>query len=306
MSESKYTKSVRTPFEKRVSALTKFFGSSLPGNYKTLLFNYYFNRFTGKAISKKQKDIYYLYSYLTDTNAKLVEEYEDEYKVELPEPQKKLRIHLRKYPSSDQWVYSQVFIYKQYKAVTDMILQSYSPNMEITIIDAGANIGMSSLFFKSIFPNARILTIEPEPSNFQQLKKNTEINNFSGIFHLQSALWYREANLAIVESEDKKEWAFSVQETQEAHGVKGYDISYYLNHLGTNKATLIKIDIEGAERYLFENRERCSLLLSQCEYLAIEIHDQGNLREEIYNYLKEYGFEYIDFDELTIAKKKQI
>src|SRR5579883_1485462 len=40
------------------------------------------------------------------------------------------------------------------------------------IVDAGANIGAASLYFATRFPEATILALEPEQSNFQLLRKN--------------------------------------------------------------------------------------------------------------------------------------
>jgi len=40
------------------------------------------------------------------------------------------------------------------------------------IIDAGANIGMATLFFTHKYPRAKIVAIEPEASNFAILSKN--------------------------------------------------------------------------------------------------------------------------------------
>jgi hypothetical protein len=39
-----------------------------------------------------------------------------------------------------------------------------------TIVDAGANIGTSSIFFAKKYPNARVIAIEPEESNFDFTK----------------------------------------------------------------------------------------------------------------------------------------
>ena len=41
------------------------------------------------------------------------------------------------------------------------------------IIDGGANIGTASIFNANRYPGARIYAIEPDPSNFDMLQKNT-------------------------------------------------------------------------------------------------------------------------------------
>jgi len=40
------------------------------------------------------------------------------------------------------------------------------------IIDAGANVGYSSVYFLSNFPNCRVIAIEPDGDNFASLQKN--------------------------------------------------------------------------------------------------------------------------------------
>src|SRR5271169_1281292 len=45
-----------------------------------------------------------------------------------------------------------------------------SPN----ILDCGSNIGMSILYFKNLYPDARILGFEPDPDTFGMLRRNVE------------------------------------------------------------------------------------------------------------------------------------
>ena len=46
-----------------------------------------------------------------------------------------------------------------------------------TIIDAGANIGMASLYFRHVCPRATITAIEPFPPNYQLLVHNVLLEN---------------------------------------------------------------------------------------------------------------------------------
>jgi predicted O-methyltransferase YrrM len=41
------------------------------------------------------------------------------------------------------------------------------------ILDAGANAGFSTLLFKLLWPDATVVSLEPDPSNFDMLKRNT-------------------------------------------------------------------------------------------------------------------------------------
>jgi hypothetical protein len=65
--------------------------------------------------------------------------------------------------TTDQSVYQQIFESKDY---------DFELNDPKFIIDAGAHIGLSSIFFANKYPSSTIIAIEPEPSNFTMLCKN--------------------------------------------------------------------------------------------------------------------------------------
>jgi len=66
--------------------------------------------------------------------------------------------------TTDLPTFDQVFFYKEYDFDT-----AKSPNI---IIDAGANIGLAAIYFANRYPNAKIIALEPEQSNFRILKEN--------------------------------------------------------------------------------------------------------------------------------------
>lgn len=68
------------------------------------------------------------------------------------------------------------------------IIRSFDPNeygfdfrwqSARTIVDIGAHIGCFTLFAASHSPTARIISLEPEPSNFSMLQRNIESNGLS-------------------------------------------------------------------------------------------------------------------------------
>src|SRR5579863_6633916 len=66
--------------------------------------------------------------------------------------------------TTDMKCFVKVFVDEEYKTPF-----SIKPKV---IVDAGANIGMATLYYSQTYPEARILSIEPESSNFNMLKKN--------------------------------------------------------------------------------------------------------------------------------------
>ena len=73
-------------------------------------------------------------------------------------PEIRFPFHLR-IPSSDMFTYEQVYLKREYDFVAHE-----SPRV---IVDAGANIGLASLYFANRFPKARIIAIEAEATNYK-------------------------------------------------------------------------------------------------------------------------------------------
>jgi hypothetical protein len=78
-------------------------------------------------------------------------------------PRAKHPIYLRTL-TSDIPVYTQVFKECQYNFEL--------PSDPTVIIDAGANIGLASVFFATRYPEARIVSLEADSENFAHMRKN--------------------------------------------------------------------------------------------------------------------------------------
>jgi Predicted metal-binding integral membrane protein (DUF2182) len=101
--------------------------------------------------------------------------------------------------TSDLWVFDQIFLYKEME--TD-----FGKDVAF-IIDAEANIGLTSAYFAHRFPNARILALEVDRQNFELLAAN--IRPYPNITPLLKGLWYRRATL-IIDDPEEYPWAFTV------------------------------------------------------------------------------------------------
>jgi tRNA G46 methylase TrmB len=97
-------------------------------------------------------------------------------------------IHLR-IPSSDAPTYRQVFIKREYD-----VSVKQDPKV---ILDAGANIGLASIYFANRFPDAKIIALEPEESNFSLLKKN--VLPYKNIIPIHAALWNKNEEISLVD-----------------------------------------------------------------------------------------------------------
>lgn len=63
------------------------------------------------------------------------------------------------------------------------------------IIDGGANIGIFSVICRSLFPDAKIIAIEPGKNNFALLQKNTR--GAPDVICLNRALWSKAEELSL-------------------------------------------------------------------------------------------------------------
>lgn len=120
------------------------------------------------------------------------------------------------------------------------------------IIDIGANIGVSALFFLTRSPDAKCYLFEPLPANIVKLKKN--LKNFSERYTLyESAVFNKSGKLEFhVEPTGRYSQLVDIMiepEKKNAIEVNCLDINDVLNEISEkDDIDLIKIDIEGAEQ----------------------------------------------------------
>jgi FkbM family methyltransferase len=140
-----------------------------------------------------------------------------------------------------------------------------------TIIDCGANTGLVTVFYKSKYPESKIIAIEPESSNFEMLFKNTA--SFKNVHCLQNAVW---GNEGFIEISDPGfgNWGFMTSETENESdtSVKTVTIDSIMQKFELQNIDVLKIDIEGAEKEVFESNNQ--EWLSKTRVILIELHDR--------------------------------
>lgn len=137
------------------------------------------------------------------------------------------------------------------------------------IIDGGANIGLSSVFFAHKYPEARILAIEPESSNYAILQKNAQA--YRGITPLQTAIWSHNCHL-VVKDKGYGLRGFMVEEAEKdaPQAFPARSIESLME--GKMEVDILKLDIEGSEKFVFSSNVEPWLPKVKC--LIIELHDR--------------------------------
>jgi FkbM family methyltransferase len=206
--------------------------------------------------------------------------------------------------SSDLNVIKQIFIDEEYNTVLSYFLTNkIEPKF---IIDAGANIGLTSVYIKAYFPNTRIACIEPDYNNFKLLNKNLSsfIDDKSIAIYKAGLMGRGGINLHIGEDfRGGSDWAKQTFISNEDSELKSITIQDIINDQKFPIIDLLKIDIEGGETFLLEDETDLSFL-DKTKAIAIEIHDEYDCRIQIYSTLKKYNYFLLETGETTLAINK--
>ena len=185
--------------------------------------------------------------------------------------------------TTDEIVFDDVFVQKAY----DLGFLNLHPD---TIIDGGANVGYTSIFFAIAYPHARIFAIEPERSNFDMLLSNVRL--YRNIIPIHAALWHREDELQILDDSVEK-WAFQIIKSsteEKSKKVKALTVDRLRTLFKIDTIDIFKIDIEGVEKELFSaNYEKW---LEKTNVIIIETHDRfrNGCTAQLNNATRSYRF----------------
>ena len=212
-------------------------------------------------------------------------------------------LYVRPFPHSDPLVFNQIFTIEEYKPVVDYFCDNRINYDCLRIVDAGANVGYTTWFLLSFFRNAQVICIEPDLGNLSVLKKNLEQSVKDGQVKVyRNALTGQgDQNVVIADTfRDGRDWALSIKESEKESDLKSVGMSQLMKENGWKTIDILKVDIEGSERFVFESSADLSYL-RMVRLIALEIHDEFKIRENIYITLRNYGFELWNFGETTLA-----
>ncbi|HKO42638.1 MAG TPA: FkbM family methyltransferase [Pyrinomonadaceae bacterium] len=140
-----------------------------------------------------------------------------------------------------------------------------STNSSPYIIDGGANVGISVVYFKHLFPDCRITAFEPDPDIFQVLSANCERFGFRHVQLIRKALWTDDTVLQFTQEGAE---AGRVSKTGDPDTI--IDVpACRLKHFLDRPVDLLKLDIEGAETEVLLD---CADELRNVEKLFVEYH----------------------------------
>jgi FkbM family methyltransferase len=184
-------------------------------------------------------------------------------------PDDKAQVYLR-VRGSDADVFKQVFVEREYDS-------PFLPENVATVVDLGANIGLSAIFFAAKYDEAAIYAVEPDRSNFDLL-----VRNVAGLGNrvqcLNAAIWTHDGTVALETEDDQQRpldaWGVRVRSDPASSdkGVASMRMDTALKSWNLTAVDLLKVDIEGAELELFMDMDRSWLDLVR--FVAVETHDR--------------------------------
>jgi len=172
-------------------------------------------------------------------------------------------IKLRK-ETSDIPTFHKVFGFREYA------IKQFPQDTKI-IVDGGANIGLFSIFIKNIFPDAKVIAIEPDMENFGLMIDN--LHYYTDIIPLNYGLWNSNILLKASDKYNQGKWGIVVEEVADAKdsNVKGISINEIMAQNNISHIDILKIDIETSEKFLFEKNYQS--WLPKIKMIIIEFHD---------------------------------
>lgn len=186
------------------------------------------------------------------------------------------------------------------------------------IIDAGANIGLSVLYFKKMYPGSKIIAIEPIPQNYQLLENNVYENNLIDVITYLLAISHKSGSLTL-HTDMENEWHSTASivkgnwtgtQNTEAIEVETKPLTFFIHEaleiFDAQQIDLLKLDIEGAEQKVIIPAKR--LIQEKVRFINCEFHPHSEQSiKKVVSSLEEINFEvtlYRNGKEVTFDKAK--
>jgi FkbM family methyltransferase len=170
------------------------------------------------------------------------------------------------------------------KRIYDFATDSEQP----LIIDAGANVGLSIVFFKKFYSSSRIIAFEPDRSIYDVLQSNVNVFAFSDVELRNQAVWHSGEPVNF-----QPEGAYSgrIAKHGDNHDLVKVD-TFRLRNMLDQHIDFLKMDIEGAEGLVIVD---CADLLSNVSNLFLEYHSYSREPQDLHkilSILSSAGFRY--------------
>ena len=196
--------------------------------------------------------------------------------------------------TEDYWIASEIFFDHQYDPPVALDLAGMQ-----TIVDVGANVGYSCLWFARVCPRARITAFEPLPDHVAQTRANLALNRLQHRVELVGAAASTAPGTLAVEPAGAQTKVTS-DRSPSSVTVPAVDL---FAALPPGRIDLLKMDIEGGERPLLADT-RFSTAAQRIGYVVVEWHDPAagvQAKQWCEHRLREAGFDVVEGADYGVA-----
>ncbi len=141
------------------------------------------------------------------------------------------------------------------------------------ILDCGANIGLSVIYFKRLYPKSKVIAFEADPKIASYLKQNLERLGLTNVQVISKAVWTREGAISFVH-----EGADAGHIGDEPHLTQQVECTRLRTYLASMSVDFLKMDIEGAEVEVIKD---CRDLLSKTSAAFVEFHSTSGQKQDL-------------------------
>ena len=187
-------------------------------------------------------------------------------------------------------LYNEIFKVNEYKFST----HTTAP----FILDCGANIGISVLYFKKLYPRARVIAFEPNPETFQLLERNVQQNNLRDVQLVNAAVGGSDGEMEFYVNDDPTFWSLSDTGIANSYaGPAGWKTitvpQVRLSSYMAEPVDYLKLDIEGMEEIVLREIEARIDTIAEIrmEYHS-HIANQQNDLERVLSLLARHQFKF--------------
>ncbi|HKH62618.1 MAG TPA: FkbM family methyltransferase [Flavitalea sp.] len=289
----------------QIIAMKLFDLKRIPASMRIQVIAAYFkNKLLGTKLIGKEEEVITYFRYLSKLKISHKKTVGNYFLVESPDYG---QFYLRKPFSSDYKVFKQIFRDKEYLEFAQLIDAS-CPDDTISMIDGGANIGLTTIYMHHFFKGKKkikSILVEPFKENIESAKLNMNIQGIDGVSYEIAGLYNKKCFLKIERSYgDGMEWAIQVVESPEQTDLPSLEISEILDKYQLRTLDALKLDIEGAERFLFEDETYASNFLKKVKVFAIELHKEYFIEDKVLDILRRNNFEIKKYQHTYIGSKK--
>jgi FkbM family methyltransferase len=198
--------------------------------------------------------------------------------------------------AGDLDIFFEVFWNRTYRLPVGHIQQPI-----LSVLDLGANTGISTAYFYTCFPDAKFYCVEPLADHIRLLETNLSgLIPIDNLQWLQAAIGSKDGSGALIESR----YTYNTKVKEDTDGsLKVISMPSVFSFFSLEEVDLVKMDIEGAEAVVFADPS-CQQWLPKTEAIAIELHDDsgfGPASDLFHAAIRDQRFQISHSGELTIC-----